>query len=452
MIQPLLVGLLLGGCKKNAPCDPADPLACDDGLVCEEVTGGEADCFAPVQVQGRVFDLADNSNIGGARVAALDANGAALSGVAVSAADGSYALVVPSPRTIDGVPTVPDFTLRADAAGFLTYPSGIRVSIPIDAISNTVPTKDSDPWIISNTTTDVGLVQVPAGTGTGSIAGVAEVADDHAGALVVAQQGGAGRTAVADTDGSYVIFNLDDGDWGLAGYALGHVYDGVNVTVSSGQQSSADLHLVGTSPGSASGSVQIVNAPGGSVTSVILVVESTFDPELVRGEAPPGLRAGGVTGSWSISGVPPGDYAVLGAFANDGLVRDPDTSISGTDVLHITVGQGQDVSVDGFKLTGALEVLSPGVDQPEAVSGPVSLSWADDSSEDEYQVVVYDAYGNLAWSATEPRHTGDDPVLSYSGPLEPGMYYWFRATSYKDGTPISMTEDLRGVFYAPGAP
>jgi hypothetical protein len=35
----------------------------------------------------------------------------------------------------------------------------------------------------------------------------------------------------------------------------------------------------------------------------------------------------------------------------------------------------------------------------------------------------------------------------YGGPaLTPGMYYRFRATSWKDGSPISRTEDLRGVF------
>lgn len=38
-------------------------------------------------------------------------------------------------------------------------------------------------------------------------------------------------------------------------------------------------------------------------------------------------------------------------------------------------------------------------------------------------------------------------TLEYGGPaLEAGMIYQFRATSIKDGTPISQTEDLKGVF------
>jgi hypothetical protein len=74
------------------------------------------------------------------------------------------------------------------------------------------------------------------------------------------------------------------------------------------------------------GSVQIVNPGDGKGTSYILVVESTFDESLARGETPPGLRAPEGTdliesGTWMIEGVPAGSYKVLGAFENDQLVR-----------------------------------------------------------------------------------------------------------------------------------
>jgi hypothetical protein len=47
-----------------------------------------------------------------------------------------------------------------------------------------------------------------------------------------------------------------------------------------------------------------------------------------------------------------------------------------------------------------------------------------------------------------PRVTGSENVShAYGGPaLQQGMYYQFRATSIKDGSKISRTEDLRGVF------
>ncbi len=109
---------------------------------------------------------------------------------------------------------------------------------------------------------------------------------------------------------------------------------------------------------------------------------------------------------------------------------------------------------DSFKITGALQVFTPGAEQPEAVADKPTLTWADDSSEDFYKVVVYDAYGNLAWEKNDvPGVSGDGMVsVPYEGPLEKGMYYQFRASSWRtkpsgEQSAISTTEDLRGVFY-----
>ncbi len=81
------------------------------------------------------------------------------------------------------------------------------------------------------------------------------------------------------------------------------------------------------------------------------------------------------------------------------------------------------------------------------------FSWADDSSEDFYAVVVYDAFGNEVWADLDvPRVTGGGVAeVDYAGPaLTPGMYYQWRATSHRVAGPISTTEDLLGVFYIPG--
>jgi hypothetical protein len=79
--------------------------------------------------------------------------------------------------------------------------------------------------------------------------------------------------------------------------------------------------------------------------------------------------------------------------------------------------------------------------------------WEDDSGEDHYEVVVYDAYGNLIWEKLDvPGVSGSKTVTqAYEGPaLAPGMLYQFRATSIKNGgSPISRTEDLKGVFLFP---
>ncbi|MCK5256330.1 MAG: hypothetical protein KAQ81_09935, partial [Deltaproteobacteria bacterium] len=207
------------------------------------------------------------------------------------------------------------------------------------------------------------------------------------------------------------------------------------------------------------GSLNIVNAPGGSATSVVLVPKSTFNEIFVKGEVPPGLRAPAppespsITDSFAIEGVPDGQYVVLAAFENDFLVRDPDPSIAGTQILHIQVPVGSSYEIDiasSFKVTEALVIVSPGATEPELVTGNPSFIWKDDSSETKYSIVVYNAFGDEVWRDDNlPRVTGlENVTVDYGGDqLQSGMYYQFRATSWRDDGPISQTEDLLGVFY-----
>lgn len=437
----LFVLALLPACGKRDECEPLDESGCADGEVCEEVEGGEPACFAPLAIEGRVFDLGTEDPVEGARVVAMDANGAPRSAVGVTDAEGGYRIAVPSRRDEDGNPVGDTVTLRADAAGYQPFPSGVRVALPVDT-SEAEETDDG--YALANGATDVGLVEMPEGTGTGAIAGVCEVPAEGAGVLVVA----GGATGVADRDGAYAIFNLDPGSHTVTAYATGVNYAPATVEVEADATAQADLSIADTETATLSGTVQIVNAPGGSVTSVILVEASTFDDVLARGEMPPGLRAAGVSGSFSIAGVPRGDWVVLAAFENDGLVRDPDPSIGGTQIQYVTVSDDAPVAVEGFKVTEALRILSPGADGEEQVGDAPTLSWVDDSSEDAYQVSVYDAFGRLVWETPTDRATGSDPAIGYAGPaLEPGMYYQLRVTSFKAGAPITQSEDLKGVFY-----
>jgi hypothetical protein len=203
-------------------------------------------------------------------------------------------------------------------------------------------------------------------------------------------------------------------------------------------------------------------------------VASTFSDTFVRGEVPRGLRTPlsgppDVSGDFTIADVPAGDYVVLAAFENDGLVRDPDPNIAGTQIVTVSMASpGTDVPLStSFKITEALELFGPGAEEPEAVTTAPTLRWADDSSEDFYTVVVYNAYGELVWCLSDdaalacdgpnvPSSSGADVSVAYGGPMEPGMYYQFRATSWRvpGGTPgpISTTEDLRGVFFVDVAP
>jgi len=423
-------------------CSTVEQTGCLGGQVCEEVQGGTVGCFAPITFEGRVFDALDAAEKGieGARVVARDANDAAVSTVAISAVDGAYSLKVPARRDANGVPVSLSYTLRADALGYQTFPLPPRVALPID-----VSTATGDPLIVKSVATDVGLIKLKSTTGLGSIAG-AVLADNAGGTLVVA----GGVTGIADFGGDYVIFNVPAGsNIDVRGYSAGLQLAPTTATVTANTETAGvDLVLTGPATADVTGKVQIVNGNGASVTSIILAVEDTFNVTAARGEAPKGLRALGVSGAFTIADVPDGKYVVLAAFENDRLIRDPDLGIGGTDILHITVaGQNVDIA-EGFKVTGALDVVSPGAGDLEEVSAPLEFSWVADSSEDHYEVHLFNAYGDQVWENLNVPEGNGNITTPYDGdPLIPGMVYQFRALSIgMDTIPISATEDLKGAF------
>lgn len=455
----ILVGCNTGGGdeKDDSTCDLADP-KCSDGLVCNALADGTGICAEPVLVQGMVIELATGLAIEGARVQAVDVNGAAVGTSGVTDAEGAYQIEVPAIRDEEGAPIDGEFTLRAQAAAYQQFPTAIRPALPID-VSTAISADTDDGLIVENALTTVALINLPGDTSAlGSISGAVS-GEGNTGVLFVAEGMGEAFTGFSDSDGNYVIFNVPPGSYTVRGYSADLQLDAAAVIVEVGAEATGiDLVASDNPLGTVSGSVQIVNAPGGAKTSVVLAIESTFEEAAGRGAVPPGLRAADIDGSWSISGVPDGAYVVLAAFENDDLVRDPDQTIGGTAVVRITVpdpDQGVDISIsEGFKVTEALEVVSPGSDGPEQVTTLTpTFEWADDSSEDGYEVRVFDAFGQLVTSAEVGGVSGSETVTyTYDGPaLMAGTFYQFRVTSFRDRqggrSNISASEDLRGVFF-----
>ncbi len=448
-------------------CDPTQGDGyCADGLRCVEMSAGGHQCFGPIVLTGMVSDTTDAAAIEGAHVIGINDEGSAVTSVSVSDADGRYSLEVPVPRNEDGSPTDATFTLRAGAQDYQNFPLGIRVALPI-SVSDA--DKDGKSWVVENALTDVGLIPLPDGERymvSGHLEAATDSTSDLTGVLVVAAGSAGAFSATTDADGEFTIFNVENSDYTVSAYASDLQIDPESVSVGGEDVTDVVLSEATHSTATVSGNIQIVNAGGGAVTSVILVVEDTFDPDAARGEVPRGLRAPrtgepNVDGDFTIEGVPDGNYVVLAAYENDDLVRDPDTNIAGTSFVHLEVDGASMSSIDvseSFKVTEALEVFAPGAEEPEEVSGPPTLRWADDSSEDWYDVRVFDAFGDEVWSALEiPGVSGESEVsIDYDGPLEPGMYYQFRVLSWRqpgngDAAPISATEDLRGVFFTTAA-
>ncbi|MCA9659716.1 MAG: carboxypeptidase regulatory-like domain-containing protein [Myxococcales bacterium] len=469
-----------GACDYGA--DPSDDasLHCADGYSCEPIAGSDGAyvCAEPVIIRGHVFDALLGVALEGALITALDRTSAPVSDVAASDADGFYELHVTAFRDEDGeIADDAIYTLQGFAADYAPFPFGVRPALPVsaaDGVVETVPGDDLDgdgdpddynQLVIETPTTDVALIPLPAGErGGGTIHG-SVLGELPAGTLVVAEGGATPAPyGLADRSGEFTIFNVQPGTVSVVGYRAGLEIAPVTVDVAPAMVHEVDLNVVasGDALGSVSGDANIVNAPGGSVTSVVLVPTSVYNEPLERGPVPFGLRtpdpgiAPNVSGAFTIDQVPAGTYKVLAAFENDFLVRDPDTSIAGTQIQEVTVDSGGVIQVpENFKITEALEVFSPGAEEPEAVSGAPEFVFADDSSEDGYIVVVYDALGELVWEKDDvPGVSGSATVtVPYEGPaLIPGMWYQFWATSFRDKqgnvTRISRTEDLRGVFYA----
>jgi hypothetical protein len=452
--------------EADESCAADDPSSCEEGFVCEQLGDDETvrSCLRPVIVEGRVFDALSGEGLLGATVVGLDANAAARTRVSVTAADGHYELPVSMRRNADGSPVEEAITLRVAAKDHQPFAVAPRTALPIElqkAVAEDDEASDDDEapsvYRIANAATDVALIPLPEDQRGGATVSGTVTADLHAGVLVLAVSGGAAiSSAVSDSDGAFTLFNVPAGSATIEGYRTGVSLEPAAVNVPAAGLSDVTLKSNDDKLSTVSGSISIVNAEGGLKTSIILALASTFDATTVRGEAPFGLRVGDISGAFSIEGVPKGRYAVLAAFENDKLVRDPDEGISGTDVVFIDVtGSGDAVSLDqGFKVTEALVVKSPGADGVELLdAGPTSLSWADDSSEDGYELRIYDALGNMVHEdIAVPRVTGSETV-SYAVPdsvrFEPGMLYQFRVWSWREKggrSYISASEDLKGVF------
>ncbi|HYI02099.1 carboxypeptidase-like regulatory domain-containing protein [Hyalangium sp.] len=460
-IVPVLLSLLVVACGDDKECKLDDPTSCAETLACEKVSGQEKPlCFAPVQVEGKVFDLASGAAVANAEVTALDANGAPVSGVAVSGVDGRYALRIPTERSDDkGTPVGARLTLRAGAQNYEPFPSGVRVALPLDT-SGAASAGDDKPWAFSSAQTDVGLSALQAADqGRPAMSGTVEVTAGQS-ALVVVEGNGKAYSAVADTSGKWKVFNVaPGGGYRAQAYVKGANYTPAEVSVQQGVEATGiAIRKAGASTATLSGTVNLVAGANGAGTSVVMVVESTFNEALIRGEVPPGLRAPdpgtapNISGAYAITGVPDGKYVVLAAFENDGNVRDPDPNISGTQIAHITVENGTPSASPSFKVTGAIQMVGPGGGETtEEVSGTPRFTWMPYSSAKSYELRVFDSQGTKVWenlSVLDAKNPSGYIEVVYGGPaLIPDRIYQWRATAKGNAlNPISNTEELRGLF------
>ena len=417
-------------------------------------TGCDNSKNVTIKIKGKVFSLADKSAIKGALVCAVSKADGTVSDMAVTGADGFYTVEVTAEREGRNKPVNEAWGLNASAETFMSVPSFIRPSIAV-TIADFIP--EDNNYTYSDALTDIGLAAIREPGELFTVSGRLDGGD--AGAMVVLEGCSAppcpyGYTAKR---GDFTIFNVPRKTYSAAAFKKGVSYEALSIEIASDTQNVVLKKKSDSVTGTVSGSVNIVNPGQGDATSIVLVPESLFHETLKKGILVPGLRAPesgdfNIKGAYTITGVPEGSYVALAAFENDYLVRDPDPNIAGTQIVHFTMPDAgsYDKSIDAFKITGSLDIVSPGAgDAPEALSNLAEVVWADDSSEDQYTLVLYNMYGDTIWEKTILGQSGGANVtVAYDGPaLENGVYYQWNVTSFRKGGPISTSEDLKGIFY-----
>jgi len=273
-----------------------------------------------------------------------------------------------------------------------------------------------------------------------------------AGVLVVAEPtSGPGFSAVSDSSGDYVIFNVPDGTYTVRGYFVGQAYTPVeNVTVTGAARTGVNVVSSGTATGVLKGTLSYVaGADNGTSTAVVLRLKST-------GEVPPGLQTPASNATqYVLQGVPDGTYEVLAAFPNDGLVKDPDPGIAGTTTPTVTytagVMSGDCAATNNecdFKITDPVSIGGP--DAEQTVAGNPTFTWTAYPSAEHYKIDVFDSQGNPI--ATMDNIPSGTTSMAYPGTpaLVPGRYYQWHITAFhqQNNRQISQSEDLRGVWVA----
>ncbi|HQM84858.1 MAG TPA: hypothetical protein PLD55_09285 [bacterium] len=435
-------------------CDPEATEPCEGEKVCEPVfEETNYGCFPRLRVSGKVFNLESEmyEPVEGATVVGMFTSGISTDTILTDSL-GNYEFFVRMLRNNMGLPVTKEaLTLSVSAMGFEQVPGILRPSLPITF--ENVSCSDSMCNIHSGFLS-IGLYPLDDSVLRYKING--KISEKKGGVLIIAEfDFSPCPLAYTDENGEFSIFNVPAGDYSLRAYVKDKNYSTETVTVVDKDIDGVELDLLETPLSTLSGSVNIVNAPGGSKTSIVLIPASTFIESFSKGILAPGLRAPdygiepNVSGNYTITGIPDGKYYVLAAFENDLLVRDPDPNIAGTQILKVTFpadGPVYDISIGNFKVTEAIPIIFPGAEGPELISEPPLFQWERDASATKYIVNVYTAQGTVQWTKEVPKT--DDAVMSvqYDGPALKGFYQWI-VVSYKNTAPISMSEDLLGIFY-----
>jgi len=436
-------------------CDPEAQTPCEGDKVCEPVfEETNSGCFPRLRVAGKVFDLESDvyKPVEGASVVGMFTTGASTDTVKTDSL-GNYEFFLKMLRDNMGKPVTKEaVTLSVSAMGYDPVPGILRPSLPITFENVTCSALFCN---VQSGFLSIGLFPLDGSIPRYKING--KLSENKGGVLVVAEcDASPCPISYTDKDGDFSIFNVPAGNYSIKAYVKDKNYSAESVAVVDKDVDGVELDLLETPLSTLSGAVNIVNAPGGSKTTIVLIPVSTFIESFSKGILAPGLRAPdygiepNVSGNYTITGIPDGEYFVLAAFENDKLVRDPDPNIAGTQVLKVKFpsgGTNYNVSIGNFKVTEAIPIIFPGAQGPELITEPPLFQWTRDAGAKNYIVTVYTAQGTVQWTKNVQKTDAATMSVQYDGPALNGFYQWVVVSYSNLNAPISMSEDLLGIFY-----
>jgi hypothetical protein len=325
-------------------------------------------------VHGKISDAGTNAALADARIIAFNANENSPVGVATSDAAGNYSFTL-NPG---------NYYLKVYRQGYEQVPMSDAGIVPFGVNAGDDLVKD------------YALNPLPNSSSLGSISGKVTVnGNAEGGALVVAENGSTGYSALTGPDGSYSIFNVPAGSWSVNAWMAGNQGTAITSAVTAGQlTANQDIAMTASTGGALSGKVTFL------ATDNVEVDVSLVHP--ITKETIPGLTTKTTGYVYNISNVPNGMYFARASFANDTKVMDPDWILKfGQPSVTINGAPGQ---LD-FSVTGAMTLTSPTNElssvKPVDVSPLPTLTWQPYASATHYVIEVVNSRGQVIWGGIE---------------------------------------------------
>jgi len=394
-----------------------------------------------------VNNAADNTPISNATITVVNADTKANVAWLLSDANGRAQATLPQGS----------YYVRIAAQGYLPSPPAGQEAVPFQILRNLTTSKTYRLAIDTNAANSGQLSGTISTTAGNSLGGVLVVAKDLAQGITL--------STVSATDGSYRLFNVPPGDYGIEGLIAGYrqvtAPGNVNVPPST-TISGIDRVLEMAANANLSGKLSFLSVVNG-IVDITLLQPDTLEPI-------PGLNTyNSPSGNtYTLQGVPPGNYLAWASYRNDGYVMDPDSIRKfGLPTVSFTLGGGD--QVQDFNVTDAITLISPtnsaGLLIPQDVGSSTPLfQWEAYPSAKEYIVEVRDSQGQVIWggydSAGNILHSqipASSTMVNFNfdgsatAPLIAGETYRWKVYADNDAAPniqglISASEQQMGLF------